>query len=279
MKILYVSTFNKKIFDLSAKNMIESFMKKRIEGELFLCSEEMTYDPQNPAHLFSRKSREIANKKKNKIRSYRFEEYEYIKNWIDKYKHYIPKHMGGIATEASMPKAFTKGNLRTAGWFRKIATMRKALEIFGDSYDIIIFVDADCVFNKKITTDLVLKAFGKDSVFYHLGKHRIRKGMGVETGFTGFKMDKVGKEIIREWIRRYDDGECFNYRLWHDSYVLYEVLKDREYKGARDLVKNYSEIGKAQSHVVDRGIFAGYVEHKKGLHKRAGVGEKGGIVK
>ena len=56
------------------------------------------------------------------------------------------------------------------------------------------------------------------------------------------------------------------------------MLKPKTYSNIRskDLVKNYKDLsdGKGQSHVVDRGMFSGYIQHYKGLHKNLGIGKE-----
>jgi len=272
MKILYVTTFHDATFDTTAKQMILSFLKTRSNGDMLVCSENMTYDPANPKHLESKKMRGIANKSPGKITVYNITNDPFLLEWIEKNKINIPTHMGGIATKLSCPRAYEKANIRTAGWFRKIAAMKYARDNFSNNYDCFIFVDSDCIFLTTVPTNLIIKAFGNSSLFYHLGKNRIKKGMGVETGFTGFKLDEVGLQIMQEWFDKYENFGYFKHKIWHDSSMLYHVLNERDYKGGIDLVKDYNNTERAQSHVIYRGIFKNYIEHYKGTHKRMGIG-------
>ena len=76
---------------------------------------------------------------------------EFLRNWEDENRDIIPISMGGLATEKNCPEAFSWQNMRASKWFRKIVSMNIALSKFGDKYDSIIFIDADCVFKKQFT--------------------------------------------------------------------------------------------------------------------------------
>jgi hypothetical protein len=271
MRILYVTTFNLKIWNASAKAMTESFFKSGTEGDLLLCHEGFKFDPKSPKHITSRKVRE---KEQGRIRVYDLDKDSYLQNWLKENADVIPPEMGGTANKKKKPQAYLPWNFRAAGWFRKIATLNYALKTYGNEYDAIIFLDADSTITKKMTTSLISKVFGKYSFFYHWGRERPKKGLGVESGFIGFKMDKVGKHALEEWIGKYKDGIFRRYMMWDDGGMFGNVvleLKERENIVGHDLVTDYKENGKSQSHVIERGMLAEYFVHNKGLHKRLGV--------
>ena len=81
MNILYVTTFTLEMFKASGKMMIESFMKNRCDGTMLVCSEYFKYNPKDPGHLESRKSRRNAEKH-NKIISYDMTKDKFLKKWI-----------------------------------------------------------------------------------------------------------------------------------------------------------------------------------------------------
>tara|TARA_A100001011_G_scaffold396858_1_gene496120 strand:+ start:4949 stop:5827 length:879 start_codon:yes stop_codon:yes gene_type:complete len=275
MNILYVTTFNKEIFEASGKEMLNSFLKSKTDGNIFLSCEGFSFDVKNPDHLLSKKWRDKLANKNKKILTYNLSKDSFLNSWLEENKDVIPVHMGGEATPESCPDAFGPGNIRAAGWFRKIATLNAALTKHGKDYDCIVFVDSDCMFKEKISHEMISDAFSKYSVFYHLGKLRIQKGMGVESGFVGFKNDEHGYKILETWISKYKNKAFIKYKRWDDGGMLRYVIEEAKFKHCRDLVKNYNSIpGKSKSHAIERGMFANHVEHYKGLHKNLGIGKE-----
>ena len=43
MNILYVTTFNRKLYDQSGNDLINSFLDKNIDGDLLVCYEEIDF--------------------------------------------------------------------------------------------------------------------------------------------------------------------------------------------------------------------------------------------
>ena len=138
MNTLFVSTFNYKIWKVSGSNMIKSYLETRPNFDMLLCYEDL-----------------ISNYKDNidsdKIISISIDNNKFLKDWEHENRDIIPCKMGGAATEESCPEAFSWQNMRASKWFRKIVAMNIALSKFGDKYDSIIFIDADCVFKKSFT--------------------------------------------------------------------------------------------------------------------------------
>jgi hypothetical protein len=245
---------------------------------LLVCSEFFKYDHQNPDHIESRKSRRFAQKY-NRILSYDMTNNKFLKKWLKNNEKIIPVHMGGLATTKNCPRAFDPGNIRAAGWFRKIVSLNYALEKFGSDYDVIIFVDSDCIFKKNIDSGLIKKAFGDSSCFYHLGEERKKKGLGVESGFVGFRNNADGYGLLSIWISKYKDGSFERYDRWDDGGMLRYVLEENTNMSSTDLVRKGMKKKNAKnkerlSHVVEKGIFKNYLEHYKGLHKNLGIGKE-----
>ena len=59
---------------------------------------------------------------------------------------------------------------------------------------------------------------------------------------------------------RWDDGGVFGYVVLENEAIL-----------KHDLVEDYADNNKSQSHVIERGMFRNYLVHEKGLHKRLGI--------
>ena len=79
-KTLYVTSFNKKLFDVTGKAMIESFLSSKIEGDLLVTHED-----------------DIAQEipKADNISLLKLEDYEFLNHWLRENKDIIPIEYGG----------------------------------------------------------------------------------------------------------------------------------------------------------------------------------------
>lgn len=265
MNILYVNTFNEIIWNASGKNMVESFVKTGSPGKMLICHEGFKRDPIQVSYPTLIGS---------KFDTYNLDSSKFLKKWLDENKDIIPREMGGEAHVKKKPASYLPWNMRAAGWFRKIVALDQAVTDFKNKVDCIIFVDSDCIFLKKLDDGLVAKAFGKQHFFYHWGDERPKKGLGVESGFIGFKTTDEGMKVLNEWINKYKTNIFRRYLMWDDGGMFGNVVlecKERYGIDGKDLVTNYNEIGKGQSHVIERGVFSDYIFHDKGKHKKLGI--------
>lgn len=253
MNVLYVTTFNKNIYKFSGKPMLESFLKNQ-KDDILCCFEGFDFKDFNI----------------HQVKKYNLKDSEFLHTWLKENSDVIPPEYGGTADAKKHPESYFSWNFRAAGWFRKIVSMSKALD-FKDKYDAIVFIDSDSKILQSISTELISKAFKDKSCFYHWGKIRADNGLAVESGFIGFKTDDVGVNLLELWINKFKNKVFKRYLRWDDGGMFSNVLLENNFKGTIDLVTDYSDIGKSQSHVIDRGIFKGYILHEKGTHKRNGV--------
>lgn len=253
MNVLYVTTFNKNIYKFSGKPMLESFFKHQ-KDDILCCFEEFDFKDFNIPQ----------------VKKYNLKDSAFLNTWLEENKDVIPPEYGGVANPKKHPESYFPWNFRAAGWFRKIVSMSKALE-FKDSYDAIVFIDSDSKVLQTIPNKLIKEAFSDKSCFYHWGKIRTENGLAVESGFIGFKTDVAGINLLELWINKFKNKVFKRYLRWDDGGMFSNVLLENDFKDSVDLVVDYSEIGKSQSHVIDRGLFKGYVLHEKGSHKRSGV--------
>jgi len=182
--ILYVTSFNKKLYEATGKDMLESFVYVKTEGEILVTYED-----------------DITIPKHRKFIPYNLDTDDFLNNWLEENKDVIPKSIGGNF-EGSM----SKYNARASKWFRKIAALNKALE-YKDRYEAIVFVDSDTTFKNKITEEYVLSVFDNSAMFYHLGQYRKHIDAGIESGFIGFHMKNGGDEFLRRTIKKFQDKE------------------------------------------------------------------------
>src|SRR5690606_35982866 len=132
--ILWVSTWNQPINDLSGRNILHSWLKFKHDGKFLIGLEGMKEDGLMTSAKFIR--RDITNDR-------------LYWDWVEKFKEYIPSCYGGIKDDWSKeiekdPKRASYSH-QTARWFKKIVILKRSLE-YVQPNDIIIFLDADQVF-------------------------------------------------------------------------------------------------------------------------------------
>ena len=249
--ILYVTSFNKKLYEATGKDMLESFVYVKTEGEILVTYED-----------------DITIPKHRKFIPYNLETDDFLNNWLEENKDVIPKSIGGNF-EGSM----SKYNARASKWFRKIAALNKALE-YKDRYEAIVFVDSDTTFKNKITEEYVLSVFDDSAMFYHLGQYRKHIDAGIESGFIGFHMKNGGDKFLRRTIEKFQDKSYREYTRWDDGYVFKKVVEETKDLLLKDVVvlpdeELNHELGfgtRGSGHVIPKGPFADYLQHRKGVH-------------
>ena len=193
-KTLYVTSFNKKLFDATGKAMIQSFLSSKIEGDLLVTYED-----------------DIAQEipKADTISLLKLEDYEFLNHWLRENKDIIPIEYGGemegcgckdIPSNKHYYKDHIKRcpnlgfNRRASLWFRKIAAMHKALSVSKDKgYERVVFIDSDVLFKKSITDEFLDKIFNSAGFFFHLGIHR----KSMTDGMMDMYLEKYGKNTLR----------------------------------------------------------------------------------
>lgn len=261
MNVLFVTTFNDKIWEASTKNMLKTYLSTKNNSDFLLVYENFVAQPRVPIHPGV------------KFIWHDMTKNEFLNSWMKENADVIHPSFGGKAVIEKKPQAFLPWNLRAAGWFRKIVCLDYTVTEYRDKYDAIVFIDSDCEFQSRISSDLILRAFGDKNFFYHWGRERKKKEVGVETSIVGFKTNPDGMMVLNFWIDKFRNKYFRKYLRWDDGgvfgYVVDELV-EQEIHG-NDLVETYEENGKSQTHVVERGMFKKYVVHNKGLHKRLGL--------
>ena len=265
--ILYVTSFNKKLFDVTGRAMIRSFLGAEIEGDLLVTYEDDIKD-------------EIPDSEK--ISLLKLETYDFLNDWLETNRDVIPVEHGGDYKGCECDKLpaseqYNRGhvrrcpnmgfNRRACLWFRKIAAMNHALKLSEEkNYSKIVFIDSDVVFKNKITEEFMNKVFANNGFFFHLGTHRKRIGTGIASGFIGFSKENRGFEFLQIVIDSFISGDYRKYDRWDDGYVFRKIWEEHPEIPSRDVVGPHSL--KPFSHVVRYGMFAKYLEHDKGSHTR-----------
>ena len=169
--ILYVTSFNERLFNLSALRLLYSFIRHNMNAKLLIC-----YEDENETNYL----KELKNQKNPKFIFINISKYEYLTNFLKDHKDIIYKEYGGTAESKSY------WNDKWSLWFRKIASLKYALNNF-PKFNFIVWVDCDCIFKKHLNNKFLINGFHKKDCFYYLGPYRRRSSCrlaaGVETGF------------------------------------------------------------------------------------------------
>ena len=139
-KILFVTSFNRRIYELSGVRFLYTFLYYKINVDLLI-----TYEGEN----------EFLNnliKKYTKIKLYNLNNYDYLNNWLKENENYICEKYGGKYkiyqfdndTDIKLLNSF---NQRTPLWFRKIASFKYTLDNYKNDYENIVWIDADTFYN------------------------------------------------------------------------------------------------------------------------------------
>lgn len=271
-KILFVTSFAKDMFKESGKRLINTFLKFQCSKKfinpndlqhsrkLLICYEKFNFD-------------EIYNN--NNLLSYDISKSEYLQNWLEKNKNIIPDYLGGTATKINNPDIFNQPDKRKASrWFRKVASLEYAQRIYGNEYDYIIWIDADCYFKKYLPFRKIKKVLNDNHLFYYMGKLRsIGNKYGYETGFVGFKKIDNEYKFIDLWIKEYEEAFLKYYR-WDDGYVFRKVNEKNQQNKLGEKYKTIDLGMKAKSkHPMNdkNTIFYPFIEHNKGIHRKKNI--------
>eukprot|EP00232_Nephroselmis_pyriformis_P023247 CAMPEP_0182857432 /NCGR_PEP_ID=MMETSP0034_2-20130328/3046_1 /TAXON_ID=156128 /ORGANISM="Nephroselmis pyriformis, Strain CCMP717" /LENGTH=266 /DNA_ID=CAMNT_0024988671 /DNA_START=766 /DNA_END=1563 /DNA_ORIENTATION=- len=244
-RVLYVTTFNRRLYEATGINLLNSFHNHQPDGDLLVA-----YEDDLPSIIVNTSN----------ILFFNLDSDTYLQSWLTSNKDIIPVEIGGTH-QGKFKNIF---HSRTSKWFRKIAALHYASSL---AYDIIVFLDSDVIFKKHVSHSLISDTFNGTSIFYHFGPFRKLDGVGAETGIIGFELSKKGKLFLNKIFEKYDDGSFKQYKRWDDAWMVTVVLEENPDIEARDLVVRKSRGSrKMKRHVVHDGALASYFDHYKGVH-------------
>lgn len=246
MSILYVTSFSRNLYHKSGHKLLSSWIKHQMTDDLLICYDQ--FDFERPNIL-------------GKLHTYVIDDDNFWLKWKNSNLDIIPKELGGKANKRSNPNVYSSMNARASQFFKKIVSLHHALEKYGDQYDVIVWIDCDCILKKYIPKEMIMITFDDHGVFYHLGPKR-KKKTGVETGFTGYQRQYDGYELLKKVFECYESGKFRGYVRWDDSWVMKEVIHDNP------MIKCLDLIGEGhRNHVIKYySPFKDYLEHNKGNH-------------
>lgn len=260
-KILFVSSFNEMIYKYSGIRLINSFLKFNINTDLLTTTEgQYSFDKLN----------EITQKYTN-IKTFNLNNYDYLNDWLQENKNIIPIKYGGLFNFKHKKKDINVKllnvfNQKASLWFRKVASLKYALDNYKDEYDYIIWIDADTAFLKHLSNDYMIQQFRNNSCFYHLGALRaIQTLFSIESGLIGFKKGD-GYQLIQDIVDEYSDKKFLKYARWDDGHIMGQVIINSNIKSV-DLINPNKKLSQIECmNPMEYGPFKKYVKHFKGSH-------------
>lgn len=262
MKLLWVTSFADDMWNASGKALLDSFFKSKSDGRVFIGTERI-----DTATL-------LTDLVKKRVTPYPLEADPYLQNFLETNADIIPQHLGGkhpspechcpkgpLSVHSKQHKQPCVGawfNRNFSRWFRKIATMRLALEQEPDT-EILIWIDADCRFTHKVTERIAQRWFGAgdNGIFYFKSKRPV-----IETGIVGYQL-RFGLKGLLALFHRYDAGLFRTDPRWDDSMQTQRVVESKIVPSI-DLARRVG----AHSEVVPYSPVGSYIIHDKGKHSR-----------
>lgn len=271
-KILYVTSVTQKLYEISGKYMLQSFVNCQTDGDLLI-----TYEDEQGVDFPNKLRNDVENlssKTKSKIHLYDLTYDAWLHEWVNNNKDVIPPEYGGtcVAYDNKIKDEWgTNFNRQAARWFRKIVSLNYVINNIYDKhyrkyYDVLVLLDCDVVFKKYLPSSLVLQTLGEYEVFYHLGINRRQRQTGIEAGFMGFRLPSRFLPIVFDC---YQTGNYRKYERWDDGYIFRVLLDEHPNIASCDVVRPHIE--QCGAHVIPHGPFADYVIHNKGIHNAQGL--------
>ena len=258
-KVLYVTTFNKKLYEQSGILMIDSFMNYGGEGDLLVCYEDIDFETPN----------------KEKIKTYCMENDKYMTEWLTEHSKNIPEMYGGtagpnhpIVTQFNTKRGQYWANHRASRYFRKIVALNYALDNFANEYDIIFLIDVDCIFKKKMDTHMISTLFSDNqAMIYFWGKHRRNINRGPETGFTGYSKSNGGFDFARKICDCFGSGNFLKYQFWDDGYVIGKLITEHSDTVVLHDIVSQSDSKTTRVMEIQTQPLFNYIHHFKNKHQ------------
>lgn len=263
MKILYVTTFNEKLYNLSGSSLVDSFLNNNVLGDFLVCYENMDFHSNN-----------------EKIIPYNISTNAFLGKWLDKHKNIIPKFYNGTAEDNSEifnDPTLSSGDtgrgqywarFRASRYFRKVAALHYAINTYSNDYDYIFVIDSDCLFLENLNKDLIDSLFCNNvGMIYFWGKYRKSINRGPESGFIGYCKKNNGYEFGKLICNYFESDKFLDYDFWDDGYIIGKVINEHQSKFKLfDLVKDSNKRTTRVMDIPENKLFK-YVKHFKNRHQ------------
>jgi len=264
--ITYVTSFSPRMYEASGRKLVKSFINQKVEGRL-LCTYDDTIDIIEDGN----------------VEFQCLDQREDLLKFLEDNDDVIPEKLGGSAKQCrckSGGRKYAKAiyanhvakcpysgwNFRASQWFRKLVSM-KMFRVY-EQDEILIWIDSDCIFQKRLLYRDVVNIFQDADMFFNYGRFRKNTIMSIETGLMGFRND--GFTILDRVYDKYITGAFRSQPRWDDSWMFTREVesKNREYNVIDLVPDEYNS-----SHVVSSTPLGAFIKHDKGSHHRTGVVE------
>lgn len=280
-KVLWATSFDPAIFEASGRQLVESFLRTGTAGTLLCCTEGKIEGPQLDSPSILR---------------YDLGQDAFLRQWLRQNAGVIPRHLGGLHDGKCRCRGGPYGvhdkkhrqpclaywfNRNASRWFRKVASLRRARDLaVAEGHDLIVWVDADCVFTARVTVRVAEGWFrihtarhaqlqltaGKAptgvGVFYHKSKRAV-----LESGVIGFNLHPHahGGAILDAVFEHYSTGRFRQDERWDDCFQFQRAISRAKHTTCVDLA---TAVGKEHADVVPHSPVGPFITHRKGLHSR-----------
>jgi hypothetical protein len=244
-KFSVVTTFNKKGFDICAREMVASFDKFWNEDIAL----NVYYEDMNVPEI----------KTSDRISFFSFN--QEVKKWYEFQSNFFLRELN--KPDNSVNSFYKYSAIKFA---HKIYAIEKQLEKNISEY--LIWLDSDVITFKSVTNSFIETLIEKDSYLTFLGREHIN--FHSEAGFLIFNTkNKFHKIFWERMMEMYDQGKLFDQNEWHDSYIFDVVRLELE----KNLLKNINitlmGLNKSNDklNVFDNSVLGEFMNHFKGNRK------------
>lgn len=249
MTLLYVTSFNRKLYYATGQYLVNSFLETDSEGVLLLTYDEFP--------IYTREENIIQFNLGHSVWLH-----DFFKSNPDILPANIqPCKCNNDPVNLSKVKFHKKGcyftywNRYLYRWINKIASLEYAVNTL--LYTDIVWLDCDCLFKQKVTEEYILGQFKGHDTFYFKGPRREVE----ETGIVGYR----NVQFIKSYIYRYTSGNFRNNIRWDDCYQYQMARKEYKIKSI-DLGRHC-----ITTDPIPESNFGQYITHTKGKHNRLGI--------
>jgi hypothetical protein len=262
--ILFITTFNKDMYEKSGINLIKSFLLNT-DMSLLVCFEGFDF---------------IKHSKQDNIYDERLIIYDilndkYLKLWSKNNIDVIPVIFGGNAPEnhpifiEDKNKGQYWSRYRTAGYFRKIASLNYALTNFSEKFDIMCVIDSDCIIKTKFNSSDIKNAFTNgESMCFYWGKYRKKINRGPETGFTAYCRKNNGYLFAELICKSFITQDFRRFEYWDDGYVIGQLINENINKFKFNDLVGFTKDKTTRVMENPNNIFFKFLHHYKNTHSK-----------
>lgn len=260
-RILWATTFSGDLYDVSGKLLLASYASTGTPHMLAIYAEDVQL-PDAPAQVC------IPISTRDPV----------LHKFLRDHRSVIPRALGGIlgrpecrckggpfdvhARKHKLPCPgywFCKNAFR---WLRKVYSAYQAASRFREDYDILMWVDSDTRFLRKVPPEVVAGWFPEKTGCIYFKSRRD----AIETGIVGYHLQHGGVKILTALMHRYVSGVFRQDHRWDDCVQLEKALESCPDVRSVDLA---TDVGPNNT-VLQFTPLRDYLTHDKGLHRRTG---------